>query len=170
MHRLRFALDQNFPVLLPGVTDLLPEVDITPVHRVDPRLARLGDRELVLALHQLGWDGLVTNNYKMLWQPIEVAAIVKTKITMFAVRGLGDDPVRAAGAVLLDLPGALRKIRPKKPNVFLVGPRNPTPDDAWEYFCQAADRRRQRPEVLYEEVKVTNDELRQPVLGDEPAT
>jgi hypothetical protein len=78
MPRLRFALDQNFPPLLSGVEELLPEVQIRHVHKIDNRMPRLEDRELIISLHQLGWDGLITNNYKMLWQPVEIAAIVKT--------------------------------------------------------------------------------------------
>jgi hypothetical protein len=165
MPRLRFALDQNFPPLLPGVETLLPEVEIAHVQKIDPRMPRLEDRELVISLHQLGWHGLITNNYKMLWQPVEIAAIVKTKLTVFAVRGVGDDPVRATGAVLLDFPGALKRIIAGKSHVFLVSPRNPLPREGWEYFKEAAERRRVTPSELYAEVKVTDAELRAPILS-----
>jgi hypothetical protein len=164
MARFRFALDQNFPPLLPGVNTLLPEVDIANIRDIDVRMPRLSDRDLVLALYQLGWHGLITNNYKMLWQPVEIAAIVKTKLTVFAVQGLGDDPVRAAGAVLLDLPGALKRIAPGKSHVFLVNPRNPLPKESWEYFREAATRRNVLPDKLYQEVKVTDSELASSVL------
>jgi hypothetical protein len=50
MDRFRFALDQNFPPLLPGVETLLPEVDIVAIRDIDRRMPRLNDRELVLAL------------------------------------------------------------------------------------------------------------------------
>ena len=49
----------------------------------------------MIALHQLGYRGLVTNNYRMLQNPIELAAILKTKLRVFALQGVGDDPVRA---------------------------------------------------------------------------
>src|SRR5262245_53885309 len=141
MDRIRFALDQNFPPLLSGVRTLLPEVDIVPIRDIDRRMPRLTDRELVLALHQMRWDGLITNNYKMLWQPVEIAAVVRTKLTVFAVRGVGDDPVRATGAVLLDLPGAVKRIVPGRSHVFLVSPRNPVPTESWTYLREAAERR-----------------------------
>lgn len=165
MTKLRFALDQNFPPLLHGVESLLPEVQIAHIRKIDQRMPRLDDRQLVLALHQLGWTGLITNNYKMLWQPLEIAAIVKTKITVFAVQGLGDDPVRAAGAVMLDLPGAIKRVVPGKSHVFLVNPRNPLPKDAWEFFAGAAERRKLDPQRLWRQVKVTADELSTPILG-----
>ena len=82
------------------------------VDRIDRRLGELDDRGLIIALYQLGWAGLVTNNYKMLYVPAEIAAIVKTKLLVFAVEGVGHDPLRATGALLLDLPGALKRHRP----------------------------------------------------------
>lgn len=154
----KFALDQNFPPLLDGASSLLPNLTISPIRRIDPRMSDLGDRELVIALHQQGWDGLITNNYKMLYQPTEVAAILKTKLVIFAVQGVGDDPVRATGAVLLDLPGALKRIDPKR-RVFCVRPRNPSPSEAWEFFVKAATHRNRDPKDLYAGVKVTDEEM-----------
>ena len=100
----------------------------------------------------------------MLWVPAEIAAVVKTKLVVFAVEGVGDDPLRATGALLLDLPPVVRRIRPGKAQVFRVHPRDPQPEDAWKYFVQAATRRNVSPNALYEEVKVTDEELAEPVL------
>jgi len=162
--RLRLALDQNFPVLVLNATSLLPEVEIAPLYQIDPRLSDLDDRRLMIALHQLGWRGLITNNYKMLWVPSEIAAAVKTKSVIFAVEGVGDDPLRATGAVLLDLPAAVRRVRSGKAQVFRVNPRGPQPVEAWEYFRQAAERRKVDASVLYEQVKVTDEELNTLIL------
>lgn len=101
--RMRLALDQNFPIpLIDAVYDFLPaDMQIAHLKVIDRRLSDLDDRSLVIALHQSGWDGLITNNYKMLDVPEEVAAIVKTKLTVIAIEGLGHDPLRAVGALLL---------------------------------------------------------------------
>ena len=56
---------------------------------LDPRLSDLSDRQLFIALAQLGFDGLVTNNYKMLDVPNEIAAIVKIKVGGCHSRGVG---------------------------------------------------------------------------------
>lgn len=88
------------------------DVRFTPIGSIDPRLATLGDRELILALHQRGWPALVTNNYRMLRNPKELAAVLKTKVAVIAVQGLGDDMVRATGALLLDLPGVCKRLKP----------------------------------------------------------
>ena len=97
---LRLALDQNFPTPLIGaVTDYLPvDIEIKSLHRIDPRLSELDDRTLFLALHHLGWHGLVTNNCKMLDLPAELAAIVPAQAVVVAVEGLGHDPLPAVGA------------------------------------------------------------------------
>jgi hypothetical protein len=166
VQKVRLALDQNFPVLVLNAVNLLPEVEIAPIHKIDPRLSELDDRKLLIALYQSGWNGLITNNYKMLWVPSEIAALVRTRLTLFAVQGVGDDPIRATGAVLLELPSIVKRIVPGKAQIFRVHPRAPRPEDAWEYFQQAAAKRRTSPSALYDEVKVTDAELARPVLAD----
>jgi len=68
---LRLALDQNFPTpLINAVRPYLPAtLDVVHLHGIDPRMSDLDDRSLIIALHQGGWDGLITNNYKMLDVP-----------------------------------------------------------------------------------------------------
>lgn len=164
---LRLALDQNFPTpLIRAVADYLPaELEIESVHRIDRRLSELDDRPLILALHQLGWHGLITNNYKMLDVPQEVAAIVKTKAAVVAVEGLGHDPLRAVGALLLELPGLAQRLQERRSNVFRLAYRQRNAEDAWNFFRRAAERRGRTAEELWREVGVTDDELRTPILA-----
>jgi hypothetical protein len=126
---LRLALDQNFPTpLINAIRDYLPaDLEARSLREIDPRLSDLEDRPLFIALHQLGWDGLITNNYKMLDVPSEIAAIVKTKAIVIAVDGLGHDPLRAVGALLLELPGLPDRIRPRTSNVFRLAYRRHYP-------------------------------------------
>ena len=62
---VRLALDQNFPTpLIRAVAAYLPEdVEVSSLHQIDHRLSDLEDRSLLIALRQLGWNGLITNNY-----------------------------------------------------------------------------------------------------------
>lgn len=149
------------------VASLLPEVEIVPIFRIDPRLADLSDRRLVIALHQLGWAGLITNNYRMLNVPSEISAIVRTKLTIIAVRGVGDDPIRATGAVMVDLPAIVTKLGQggEAGQVFLRGPSTPQAQPPWTHFQAAASDATRRPRTLYEEFKVTDEELAEPVLS-----
>lgn len=165
--RLRLALDQNFPTpLLEAVHGFLPtDIELRPLSKVDRRLANLGDRELLIALQQLGYAGLVTNNYKMLRVPAEIAAIVKTKAVVVAIEARGHDPIRAVGALLLELPGLVDRLRPGVSNVFLLDYERRRPKDAWSYLAVAAARVGKTPDALWDQVKVTDRELATQVLN-----
>lgn len=113
-------------------------VVLVPLGYIDRSLTDMPDRRLLLALDQLGWADLVTNNHKMMQNPLEIAALLRTGLSLFVVEGLGHDPIRATGAVLLDLPGAIRKFVPHQPQVFWSRPRNPQPRRPWDIFATAA--------------------------------
>lgn len=168
MRTLRLALDQNFPIpLIDAVRGWLPtDVVLEHLARIDPRLSDLSDRQLFVALRQMGYDGLVTNNYKMLEVPEEIAAIVKTKAVVLAIEALGHDPIRAVGALLLELPGLVDRLVPNKSNVFKLNYARRQPVDGWEFLAKTASRLQMSPNELWQQVKVTEDELNQTVLSD----
>lgn len=158
---LRLALDQNFPTpLISAVNDYLPvEIEMKSLRRIDPRLSELDDRTLFLALHHLGWHGLITNNYKMLDVPAELAAIVRTQAVVIAVEGLGHDPLRAVGALLLELPGLSTRVVPRRSNVFRLAYRRRTAEDARMHFQRVAERRGRVADDLWQEMLVSDDEF-----------
>lgn len=159
---LSVALDQNFPgPILDCVAQFLPDLSLVPLRRIHPALTDMPDRRLLLALDRMGWPVLVTNNFKMMQNPSQIAGLVKTHLTLFVIEGLGHDPIRATGAVLLDLPGALKKRRHDRAEVFWSRPRNPGPQAPWELFRRAAARAHREPSELYDELKVTDDEADQ---------
>jgi hypothetical protein len=165
---LRLALDENFPwELLERLKEWLPpEVEIVHINDLDPRLRgpKMGDRRLIIALHQLGFDGLITNNWRMLNIPMETAAIVATKCVLIAMQDMGDDPIRASGALLLELPGLSERLKAGVSNVFLLNYEKRRPKDGWTWLQTAADREGISVSVLHDEVKVTPHELATPVL------
>ena len=159
-------LDHNFPQpILAALSDWLGDVELLPIERIDPRLINLGDRQLVVALYQLGYGGLVTNNYRMLQNPVELAEVIKTKLSIFAIEGVGDDPIRATGALLLDLPSVINAVEAGRSGVFWLRPRVPRPRDPWDLFKELADRRHEDVADLYRQVAVSDDELATPAFG-----
>ena len=71
-------LDQNFPEpILRCLEEFILDVKLVPLRQIDKRLSTLDDRELLIALRQLGYSGLVTKNYKMLKNPSELAASLR---------------------------------------------------------------------------------------------
>ena len=163
---MQIPLDHNFPTpIIDCLEHFIPDVDLLPIRRIHPDLPDLDDRELLIALHQLGHSSLVTNNYKMLQNPSELAAVLKTKITVFAIQGVGHDPIRATGALLLDLPSGMRAMSAGKRGVIWMRPRNPQPKDPWDLFVAAAERRGEDATDLYQKTKVSNLELTTPILS-----
>lgn len=159
---LGVALDQNFPEpVLDCLVQFLPDLRLVPLRRIHPALTDMPDRRLLLALEGLGWPVLVTNNHKMMQNPSQIAGLLKTRLTLFVVEGLGHDPIRATGAMLLDLPGALRRRKAERAEVFWSRPRNPVPQAPWELFRRAAARTHREPGELYEELRVTDQEADQ---------
>ncbi|MGI9156818.1 MAG: hypothetical protein ACR2FG_09305 [Marmoricola sp.] len=125
------------------MSEWLPgDVQLDHIASIDQRLSGLDDRELIIALRQLGFDGLVTNNWRMLNIPMEIAAIVATRSVVVAMRDMGDmgdDAIRAAGALMLELPGLRSRIVPNRSNVFLLSYGRRRPQDAWDYLRRAAE-------------------------------
>lgn len=167
MTLLRLALDQNFPLpLLRSIAPWLPaDVDLRHLTEIDPRLCDVSDRQLFIALHQLGWDGLVTNNWRMLNIADEIAAIVKTKATVVATRGMGDDPIRPAGALLLELPDLAKRIKSGQANVFMLRFEHRQPEPGWEYLRRAAERQGQTAEEMYVAHRPSASEMSTQVLA-----
>jgi hypothetical protein len=159
-------LDHNFPVpILDCLHEFIVDVNLLPLRRIDERLADLDDRQLVIALHQLGYPGFVTSNYKMLQNPRELAAVIATGLTVFAIEDVGHDPLRATGALLLDLPSAIKAMESGSKGVFSFGPRSPRAKNPQEMFNRMAARRIVSPKELLKEVAVSQYELTTPVLN-----
>lgn len=163
---MQLPLDHNFPE--PIVNALKPwmgSLELLPIRQIDDRLTELDDRPLLIALRQLGFEGLVTLNYRMLRNPSELAAVIKTGLTVFAIEGVGHDPLRATGALLLDLPSAVNAVDAGATGVFWMRPRAPQPQDPRDLFDEAATRRHEDPDALYASVEVSDAELQTPVLA-----
>lgn len=165
---LRLALDENFPEgLLDSLREWLPQdIEIAHINSLDSRLRgpEMGDRRLLIALHQLGFDGLITNNWRMLNIPHEVAAIIATRAVLVAIEDMGDDPIRATGALLLELPSLGSHLRDGVSNVFLLNYARRRPVDGWTWLQKAADREGIAVNALHDEVKVTRAELATRIL------
>ena len=157
---MELPVDHNFPEpILDCLKPWMGDIRLLPIRSIDDRLTRLDDRKLLIALRKLGYDGLVTSNYKMLLNPSELAAVLKTKMTVFAVEGLGHDPLRATGALLLDLRPSVKAMRPGKAGVFWMRPREPGLRDPWQLFKSAAEKMNEDASKLYEDVRVSDDEV-----------
>jgi hypothetical protein len=158
------ALDHNFPTpLLVLLGDAMPEVRLVAIRDIDSRLAEFDDDAMIVALHQLQYGCLVITD-RMLHDPVTLVAIEQTRFTLGVVEGVGDDPIRAVGALLLDLLPALRKRAGHKPQIFRLRPRAPAPERPDRYLVQVAEHRDTSPEDLRSRHRRRPAELNRPLL------
>jgi hypothetical protein len=163
----RVALDQNFPTnLVNAIAGAVPPgVELASIHRVDPRLSDMGDRQVIIALSQLGFDAMVSNDHHILSTPEELAALLATKLGFVCIRASDDNSVKATGALLLELSNLPRVFQDKKHRVLDLHYQPRRASDAWDYMKQIAVRARTTAEELYAATKPTDAEMTRPVLS-----
>lgn len=104
--KLRFALDHNFPAPVLKTFDVLfSQVELVAIADIDAGFAMLDDWELFVALHthRQHWDGLITNDDKLLALEKEMTVLSQTRLTLVVAKGEGDSPIRATGLLLCHL-------------------------------------------------------------------
>lgn len=116
---LRLALDQNFPTpIVKVLQSYIPGVELTSVGDIDARLPLAEDWQLLLALSQKGYDGLVTQDARMLSLPKELLVIERTKLKVIAIEATGHQPVAATGILLAHLDRLRAQVDPKRAQVW----------------------------------------------------
>lgn len=164
------ALDQNFPLnLVESIKQAAPlPVQLHSVFEIDPRLADMDDRPLIIALSQLGFDAIATLNYLMLEVDTELAAILATRIGFVCIRAAGSNPIKATGALLLELSNLPNSLQDHKKHILDLrfAPRKPS--DGWEYLAKIANRQHIPASELYRRVKPSPQELKTPILDNMP--
>lgn len=162
MQRRLFALDHNFPepVLL-GLGKALPMAELVPIRTIGRELSELKDWELLLALHrdQRRWDGIVTNDAGMLSLPREMTVLSQTGLTLVVVKGEGDSPVRAIGALLCHLPFICRHTVRDRAQIWRLGVTQKNYEDVSDYLGRIAEKHGTTVQVLFEQHKLSKAEL-----------
>jgi len=76
----------------------------------------------------------------MLGIPHEIAAIIATKAVVVATVEMGHDPNRAAGALLLELPGLPDRLRAGHANVFWLNHQRKRSETGWSHLERLAEK------------------------------
>lgn len=158
---VRFALDEDFPDTIISALGLgVPEAELVPIRRIDPRLRQMDDWKLLLSLHQLGdWDGLISTDSRMLNLPRELAVIHQTMLTLVIVEKAGHDPIRAAGLLLVHLSTISRKTDQSLGQIWRLSAQNKNHDDPWKELTRIADHRNMSVKTLFHDHKLSKQEL-----------
>lgn len=120
-----FALDHNYPApILEQAKPYLSGVELVYIEDIDPRLSKLEDWELLLALHHdaRDWDGMISNT-SMLDQERELAVLGYTHLTLVAPVAAGHDPIRSTGLVLTHIEDIASRTTTRKPQVWRLSSR-----------------------------------------------
>lgn len=164
---VRFALDEDFPDTIIEALGLgIPEAELVPIRRIDPRLRQMDDWKLLLSLyHFQDWDGLLTTDSAMLRLPRELSVLHQTRLTLVVVQEAGHDPIRAAGLLLVHLPVICRKTVPSTGQIWKLSAQNKNHDDPYGELQKLALHRKTSVQDLFHAHRLTSEELsRNPLL------
>ncbi len=143
-----FALDQNFPEpIIHALNDYIPEAELIPLRSIDPLLAEIDDWQVLLALHhhEREWDGLITNDSRMLNLPREMAVLRQTNLTLVVAHDSGHDPIRATGLLFTHLGYICRETTQAESQVWELQARNRPARDAWHHLQRIAEHQNRDP-------------------------
>lgn len=127
-------------------------LELVYLEDLDARLREADDWRVVLGVRGAGLDGLVTNDGNMTEEPRVLPALKATRLTLVIVESLGHDPVRATGALLLDLPGIAKRVGASGPAIFRLRHRVPDPTPVPDALAKRARKIGMTvPELLREE-------------------
>lgn len=130
-----FALDQNFPQPIVRVLqDFQADAELVPVSAIDPRMSELDDWQLLLALHhhERPWDGLITTDSSILFQPLELAVLIQTCLTLVVTLEAGHNPVKATGLLFTHLAGICKRTRADEPQLWRLQAKTQRHVEPWE--------------------------------------
>jgi hypothetical protein len=105
-------MDENFPdpLVLEIVARFTPDLDLRSIRSLDPRLTGgLADHRVILGLHQMRVEGLVTNDANMLSLPEVLSMVEQTGFSLVACRASGHDPLVATGLLLTHMARVARR-------------------------------------------------------------
>ncbi len=165
----RFGVDHNFPEeLLDGVRPFVARwYGVEMLKRISSELIRdKDDWEVMLALHQMRWQGLIGLDAKVLSLPKEMAVVHQTKFTLVVIESAGDDPLRAIGQFLVYARRIGKEYSPDRAQVFRIGRPQAfeplTPFDCLKRIGHGD------PKKLFKAHRLTREEMTQPILADLP--
>jgi len=160
---VRFALDHNFPAPVLGAFSVMtPNVELVAIAAIDQGFAELDDWELFVALHrhEQPWDGLVTNDDKLLALEKEMTVLSQTNLTLVVAKGEGDSPIRAVGLLLCHLNHICHHTRPDRAQVWLLRVAQKNYDEPRTYLERIASKKGTTVEAIVRTHKLKARDLR----------
>lgn len=136
------------------------------ISRIDGRLIQnLDDWQVLLALKQEGFSGLITLDYMMLQLPKEMAVLHQTKMALVAIEAAAHNPLRAIGQLLTHAPQIAKAYQLNQAQIFRIpNPRAIQPMGAWNRLGEMASEQGVSIKQLFGQTRLSPNELATPVL------
>lgn len=162
--RPHFGVDHDFPEPLLNAARPFLTFDGTMLRHIDPALvADKEDWEVILALYQLGYDGLITLDAAMLQLTKEIAVVHQTRSTLVVIEAAGDNPLRAMGQLMVQAPHIAGAFDRGRPQIFRIpAPRAIRPSSAWDRLGELASERGEAIEAVFRADSLSDGELETP--------
>jgi len=157
-----FALDHNFPLPIVDVLSEFQEsAELVPISVIDERMPDLDDWEvlLALALHSRPFDGLITTDSSMLNLPVELAVLLQTRLTLVVAMESGHNPVKATGLLFAYLANICVRTRHNQAQLWRLAAASNPAANPWDAFSKIAEHQSRDASELYEESKLSDEEL-----------
>jgi hypothetical protein len=164
--RRLFALDQNFPEpIVDALSQYIEGAELVPVRRIRPELAAVYDWELLreLRVDQRPWDGLITNDDKMLALAKEMTVLSQTGLTLVVVKGQGHNPIRSTGLLLCHLEHICHQMTPGTAKVWVLAVQQKKPETAVDRLAMIAEKQTTIVAELVKKNELSPNELRKGV-------
>jgi hypothetical protein len=155
---VHLVLDHSFPLQVVAGLDWPPYIRLSALGDVAPELIdEPDDWRVLLALGTRDdVDGYISNDAGLLDSPAELLALARTTLTLVVTTGVGNNPLRAAGLLMVYLPEVARYVGAQAPREAVIyriaaarlGDYRRTPGQIVDGLAQ---RKRVPPEVLTEE-------------------
>lgn len=140
----------------------MPEAELVPLSRIDPRLPEFKDDwRVLLALHHhsRAWDGLITTDSGMLSLSRELAALHQTKLSLIVAEAAGHDPAKATGLVLAQLSGICKQTTPDQAQIWILRTTQKEPERAWDQLGKIAKRQGKSIDEVYKASRLSQTEF-----------
>lgn len=158
----QFALDQNFPQpIVKVLQEFQADAELVPVSSIDKRMAELEDWELLLALyhHEQPWDGLITTDSSILFQPLELTVLIQTHLTLVVTLEAGHNPVKATGLLFTHLAGICSRTRDDVPQLWRLQARTQPHLRPWDQLTTVADHKNTDAQILFATYRLNDSQL-----------
>jgi len=157
-----FALDQNFPQpIVKVLQEFQADAELVPLRAIDPRMSELDDWQLLLALHhhERPWDGLITTDSSILFQPLELAVLIQTRLTLVVTLEAGHNPVKATGLLFTHLAGISSRTRTDEAQLWRLQARTQAHVPPWEQLKTVAEHQNAEAGSLFAAHRLDDTQL-----------